>query len=534
MSSSAETLYITTAIDYVNGKPHLGHAYEKMATDAIARAFKAMNIPTYFLTGLDEHGIKVEQNAGKHGKSPKAFVDELATSFTDLWSHCDVDYNRFIRTTEASHYTLVAKLWQRMLDKGDIYKASYEGRYCTGCEAFLNERDLDEAGRCLIHKSTPEIVLEENYFFRLSHYKEALLRYFETHPDFVQPPFRKAEVLNMLEHLQDISVSRSVKAVTWGIPVPNDESQVIYVWIDALSNYLTGLNYLEEDAQLFHQFWTTAEGHPNAVHIIGKDILRFHAIYWPAMLMSAEIPLPKTIYAHGFITLEDAKISKSLGNVISPFDLTQEFSLPNADTLRYYLLTCTPFGNDGNFSIQDFKLKVNADLANNLGNLLNRSLSMVKKYFDGALPPLNVNPAEAIFQDLQQIEPLRSQVEEAYRAFDFQKVASLLLERVDQANRAINDLEPWTMFKNGEAQRLATFMGSLLEALRIVAILFAPILPNLAQDILRQLGLDVPPTLLFHHLETLRFSMDTPHIIQPTGPLIPRLDSEIAGTDKKK
>lgn len=529
-----ETLYITTAIDYVNGKPHLGHAYEKMATDAIARAFKAMQIPTYFLTGVDEHGIKVEQNAAKHQQSPKAFVDDLSQSFTQLWHHCDVAYNRFIRTTEASHYALVTQLWQRLLNKGDIYKASYEGKYCTGCEAFLNERDLDDTGRCLVHKTVPEVVLEENYFFRLSHYKQALLDYFESHPDFVQPAFRKAEVLNMLENLQDISVSRSTKAVTWGIPVPNDEEQVIYVWIDALSNYLSGLNYLSADDSLFQRFWQTPEGQPNAVHIIGKDILRFHAIYWPAMLMSAELPLPKTIFAHGFITLEDAKISKSLGNVISPFEITAEYDLPNADTLRYYLLTCTPFGQDGNFSIQEFKLKVNADLANNLGNLLNRSLSMVSKYFNGELPPYNASSAEAVLDALQEQSELRQAVESAYRAFDFQKVAGLLLERVDLANRAINDLQPWTLHKEGQTERLAALLFAVLEAVRVVAILFQPMLPNLSQDILNQLGFATHSFTSFEDVKQLRFSASHAHRVNPTGPLIPRLDSELVGAEKKK
>jgi methionyl-tRNA synthetase len=529
-----ETLYITTAIDYVNGKPHLGHAYEKMATDAIARSFKAMHVPTYFLTGVDEHGIKVEQNAAKHEKSPKAYVDELTQSFTQLWQHCDVAYDRFIRTTEEQHYALVAQLWQRLLAKDDIYKASYEGKYCTGCEAFLNERDVDEQGHCLIHKTAPQIVLEENYFFRLSRYKQPLLDYFEAHPDFVQPAFRKAEVVNMLENLQDISVSRSRKAVTWGIPVPNDDEQVIYVWIDALSNYLTGLNYLGVDDSLFQRFWATADGHPNAVHIIGKDILRFHAIYWPAMLMSAELPLPKTIFAHGFITLEDAKISKSLGNVISPFEITAEYDLPNADTLRYYLLTCTPFGNDGNFSIQDFKLKVNADLANNLGNLLNRSLSMVNKYFEGDLPVYDASSSEPLFADLQEQTALRDAVESAYRAYDFQKVASLLLERVDLANRAINDLQPWTLHKEGQTQRLAALLYAVLEAVRIVAILFQPILPNLSQDILNQLGFGTHAFTSFEDIGGLRFSQTEAHRVNPTGPLIPRLDSELVGADKKK
>jgi methionyl-tRNA synthetase len=316
--------------------------------------------------------------------------------------------------------------------------------------------------------------------------------------------------------------------------VPNDEEQVIYVWIDALSNYLSGLNYLSADDALFQRFWQTPEGQPNAVHIIGKDILRFHAIYWPAMLMSAELPLPKTIFAHGFITLEDAKISKSLGNVISPFEITAEYDLPNADTLRYYLLTCTPFGQDGNFSIQEFKLKVNADLANNLGNLLNRSLSMVSKYFNGELPPYNASSAEAVLDALQEQSELRQAVESAYRAFDFQKVAGLLLERVDLANRAINDLQPWTLHKEGQTERLAALLFAVLEAVRVVAILFQPMLPNLSQDILNQLGFATHCFTSFEDVKQLRFSASHAHRVNPTGPLIPRLDSELVGAEKKK
>jgi methionyl-tRNA synthetase len=529
---SHSPFYITTAIDYVNGVPHLGHAYEKMATDAITRAYKAMGTATYFLTGTDEHGLKVEQNAAKHNQAPKAFVDELSQEFVKLWAHCDVAYDRFIRTTEEQHYALVAWMWQRMAEKGDIYKASYEGKYCTGCEAFLNERDMDDAGNCLVHQRPPEIVMEENYFFRLSHYKERLKQYFEENPEFVLPAFRKNEVLNMLEDLQDISVSRNKNSVSWGIPVPGDDSQVIYVWIDALSNYLTGLNFQSDEDALFHKFWQTPEGQPNAIHIIGKDILRFHAIYWPAMLMSVELPLPKTIFAHGFITMGEAKLSKSSGNVLSPKEITTEYNLPNADAVRYYLLTCTPFGQDGNFTAEEFKLKVNADLANNLGNLLNRSLSMLKKYCNGVLPVTPVVGDDTLLNSMIETECLRADVEEAYRAFDFQKVAALLLERVDIGNRAINDLEPWTLFKEERYTELHALLAAILESLRIVALLFQPLLPNLSLDVLRQLGFTQAAPLPFEALNTLTFQAN--HTTEPTGPILPRLDSELVGSDKKR
>jgi methionyl-tRNA synthetase len=535
----AEPRYITTAIDYVNAPPHLGHAYEKIATDAMVRFYKRMGHPTFFLTGTDEHGIKVEKNATSKGFTPKAFVDELSQSFKHTWAHCGVDYDRFIRTTDEDHYALVAVLWQRMLAKGDIYKASYMGRYCQGCEAFLSDRDLTEEGLCLTHQVPPEAVEEENYFFRLGKYKEAILTHINENPTFIQPEFRKQEVLNMLENLEDISVSRAKQSVSWGIPVPNDESQVIYVWIDALSNYLTGIGYDGTATPQFTQFWQTPSGQPNAIHIIGKDILRFHAIYWPAMLLSAELALPKQIFAHGFITLNEAKISKSLGNVIAPMDLTTHYQLANADPIRYYLLTCTQFGNDGNFTAEAFKLSVNADLANNLGNLLNRSISMLKKYFNGVIPTIDTAlvDASAILVELQAIDPWHQQIVTAYEAFNFQQVAELVFARVDLANRTINDMEPWTLYKTEQLPLLAALMVSLLEALRLVAVWLSPMVPNLSVGIWSQLGLPTEPlsnpkttfaVLLYS------FKLDAGIVTNPQGPLLPRLESELAGAEAKK
>lgn len=531
--------YITTAIDYVNAPPHLGHAYEKIATDAMARFYKRMGHPTFFLTGTDEHGIKVEKNALSKGLAPKAFVDELSQSFKQAWAHCGVAYDRFIRTTDEDHYALVAVLWNRLLAKGDIYKASYTGRYCQGCEAFLTDRDLTEDGLCITHQTAPEAVEEENYFFRLSNYKEAIIAHINANPTFIQPDFRKQEVLNMLENLEDISVSRSKQSVSWGIPVPNDETQVIYVWIDALSNYLTGIGYDGTETAQFNQFWKTPAGEPNAIHIIGKDILRFHAIYWPAMLMSAELPLPKQIFAHGFITLNEAKISKSLGNVISPFDLTAHYELANADPIRYYLLTCTQFGNDGNFTAEAFKLSVNADLANNLGNLLNRSVSMLKKYFGGAIPAVSaeVLASSAILQELQAVTPLHEQVVTAYEAFNFQQVAEFVFARVDLANRTINDMEPWTLYKTEQLDLLAALMVSLLESLRLVAVWLSPMVPKLSVGIWSQLGLDAEaianPVEPFDALIS-GYRLVEGLMTNPQGPLLPRLDSELAGAEAKK
>lgn len=519
-------VYITTAIDYVNAPPHLGHAYEKIATDALARFYKLLGHEVFFLTGTDEHGIKIEKNAKAKNLIPKQFVDPIAQCFQDTWALCGLNYNRFIRTTEAEHYEVVQAIWQKLFTQGDIYKASYIGRYCPGCEAFLTERDLNEKGECVIHLRKPDDVEEENYFFKLSAYKDRLKQYIEQNPSFVQPEFRRQEVLKMLDELEDISVSRSKKSVTWGIEVSDDSEQVIYVWIDALSNYLTGLDYLKNPQQFSH-FWTTPDGEPNAIHIIGKDILRFHAIYWPALLMAASIPLPKTIFAHGFITLAEAKISKSLGNVIAPQDVLTHFNLPNADALRYYLLTATSFGQDGNFTMDDFKLRVNSDLANNLGNLLNRTLSMLQKYNHGVTPEFAENP----YFDLIALAPWAETIKKAYLNYDLKLAAELVLSRVDAANKLINEAEPWTLFKEGQTEKLNALLYSLLESLRQVALLLSPMTPYLSDAILNQLGLEPAETLTWNQLNSpLPAGLQT----KPAGPILPRLDDELAGDSKGK
>jgi len=519
---SANTYSITTAIDYVNAAPHLGHAYEKIATDVMARFQRLQGKEVFFLTGTDEHGTKVEKTAKNRGLSPKQHTDELVEEFKKAWQYLGLTNDRFIRTTDADHYAVVEHLWRKMAAKGDIYKKRYQGLYCSGCEKFVNERDLNEAGECPNHQRKPEIVEEENYFFRLSDYKEAIQNHIKANPAFVLPEFRAAEVLQMLEDVEDISVSRHKDSVSWGIPVPDDSEQVIYVWIDALSNYVTGLGYLRDDAQ-FSKFW------PSVVHIIGKDILRFHAIYWPAMLLSAELALPRQIFAHGFININDSKISKSLGNVVSPFTLQERFNLPNPDPIRYYLMTVAAFGQDGSFTEEDFKLKVNADLANNLGNLLNRTLNMTNKYFEGRVPQSQfakpgVLHAEGV-----------AEVREAYDQFEFQKAADLILQLVDWANKEINDKEPWTLFKEGKLTELADLMYTVLETLRQVAIMLSPITPALSDEIWSQLGYHASLSELMPRWEDIAQSnIPSGQPVQLKGPILPRLDSELAGANKKK
>lgn len=515
---AGQPYYITTAIDYVNAAPHLGHAYEKVATDVMARFQRLIGNEVFFLTGTDEHGIKVEKTAKTQNKDPKAFTDEISEKFKEAWAELNLTYDRFIRTTDKEHYELVAKMWNKLKEKGDIEKRTYTGLYCTGCEVFLTARDLTDDGECAIHKRKPDEVQEENWFFKLSNYKTQLTELIKN-SEFVWPKYRAEEALKMLEELQDISVSRPRTTVNWGIPVPDDPDQVIYVWIDALSNYITGVDCWKDEAK-FSKWWGSKET-PNAIHVIGKDILRFHTIYWPAMLMAADLPLPKQVVVHGFINLNNDKISKSLGNVISPASLVERFNLPNPDAIRYYLMTVAEFGYDGNFTEDDFKLKVNADLANNLGNLLNRTLNMTNKYFDGKVPAQSKVPIEAY-----------TDVKAAYLKFDFQKATDLILAQVDQANALIATKEPWTLAKEGKTEELASVMYTILETLRQVAIALSPITPKLSQEIWTQLGYQKPISNQTWN-DILNAPIAAGQAINLQGPILPRLDSELAGDAKK-
>jgi methionyl-tRNA synthetase len=512
------TFYITTAIDYVNAAPHLGHAYEKIATDVMARYKRLQGQSVFFLTGTDEHGSKVEKTATSQGMQPKDFTDSIATHFKTCWHLMDVRYDRFIRTTDADHYALVNALWKKLEAQGDIYKHQYEGLYCQGCETFLTARDITPDGNCHVHGTKPEPVAEENYFFRLSKYKQTLKAHIAANLTYIQPDYRVQEVLNTLDDLDDISVSRS--SVNWGIPVPGDESQTIYVWIDALSNYLTGVGRFDDQGHYHSEKW------PASVHVIGKDILRFHAIYWSCILMAADIPLPRQIFAHGFINLNDAKISKTLGNVVAPVDVLNAFNLTEPDALRYYLMVVTAFGQDGNFTLDDFKTRVNADLANNLGNLLNRAVAMTQKYFNGVVPA---------FDQLMLDDPAPwvVQVAQAYDQFAIQQAVEITLQRVDAANKLINQREPWNLFKNGQLTELANVMASVLDALRLVSVLLSPVVPNLAQNIWQQLGQSKPFEQVQWH-DALQGSLMAGQQLQPAGPLFLRLDSDIAGADAKK
>ena len=517
-----EKFYITTAIDYVNGAPHIGHAYEKILTDVIFRHFSQRCDNTFFLTGTDEHGIKIQKTSAAQGITPKELCDKNAQQFKDAWKLLGVEYNRFIRTTDEDHEKIVQKIFKKLVEEGDIYKHSYTGLYCSGCEAFLSEKDLTEDGLCPDHQKKPEIVEEENYFFRLTKYKDAIIKHIKTHPDFIVPSFRANEVLNQLENIEDISVSRSTSNVSWGIPVSDDPEQSIYVWIDALSNYITAIGYdTESPSEQFKSLW------PATVQVIGKDILKFHSIYWIAILMALDLPLPEHILAHGWITIDETKMSKSLGNVISPASIMKAFNLEIPDPLRYYMASAAPCGKDGNYSDNDFKEKVNAHLANSMGNLLNRTLSMLVKYFDG-----NVNPEFKVKSDLfdKALETVK-EVKKHFDYFEIQEAAQKIIELVDITNKYVTDNAPWTLAKEGQTDKCGEVLTTVLEVMCVIASLIYPYCPNIAKAMAEQLSYDLSTKLDNVTCDNIKAG----HLIDKENivPVFLRMDSELADKDKK-
>lgn len=518
-----DKFYTTTAIDYVNGAPHIGHAYEKILTDVIFRHFTQRCDNAFFLTGTDEHGIKIQKTAAERGITPKELCDMNAQQFIDSWKALDIHYNHFVRTTDEQHRKVVQKIFKKLVDKGDIYKHSYTGLYCSGCEAFLNEKDLTEDGLCPDHLKKPEVVSEENYFFKLSKYKDAIIKHIKQNPDFIVPAFRANEVLNQLENIEDISVSRAKSNVTWGIDVLDDPEQVIYVWIDALSNYITAIGYdPDASSEQFNKLW------PASVQVIGKDILKFHSIYWPAILMALDLPLPEHIYAHGWITIDETKMSKSLGNVISPTSVLESFELTSPDAFRYYMSTAAPCGKDGNYSDDDFKEKVNAHLANSMGNLLNRTLSMLVKYFDG-----DIKPEFKVESELSELA--QTTVKEVMHHFDYyeiQEAGLKIMTLVDAANKYITDSEPWALAKNGEMDKCGQVLTSVLDVMCVVSSLIYPYCPNIAKDMAKQLSFDLGTKLQDLKADNIKIG----HLIDKADihPVFLRLDSELADKTQKK
>jgi methionyl-tRNA synthetase len=469
--------YVSTAIDYVNAAPHIGHAYEKIAADILARYYRLKGYEVFFLTGVDEHGLKVEKAAKAANITPETFCDQMSVKFIDAWQNLSISYDHFFRTTEERHIKVVQAVFSKMKEKGDIYKGKYSGLYCEGCEDNLRERDLDENGHCPNHKKKPVQFTEENYFFALSKYKDVLKKWLSETQDVVKPDGRRKEVLHQLEDedFKDFSISRSTSAVKWGIPVPGDPEQVIYVWIDALTNYITGVGYLTND-EMWEHYW------PADLHLIGKDITKFHAIYWPAMLMSLDIQLPKLIFGHGFITVEGQKMSKSLGNVIDPIYLCQTYG---ADPVRYFLFAANSFDQDGDFSKAEFINLVNSHLANNLGNLLNRILTLLQKNCDGKVPSATLDHELVEFANVADKNSC-----EFMEQLEFAKSIEAIFSMVNEANKFLNDQKPWALFKEGKTNEGASVLLNGLYLLKRVALLLYPVTPKLANDIWHQMGFD--------------------------------------------
>ncbi|MDJ0937128.1 MAG: methionine--tRNA ligase [Kiloniellales bacterium] len=480
MSAADKTpYYITTAISYVNGAPHLGHAYEAIATDVMARFKRLDGYDVHFLTGTDEHGQKVEQFAGAAGKEPKAFCDEIAGLFRAMGGYLNISNDDFIRTTEARHVTSSQAIWQKLEAAGDIYLGKYAGWYSVRDEAFFGEDELtkDGDGKFLAPSGAPvDWVEEPTYFFRLSAYADKLLAHYATNPDFILPHYRRNEVENFIKQgLLDLSISRTT--FSWGIPVPGDADHIMYVWLDALTNYITGVGYPDEESETFKTYW------PADLHVIGKDILRFHTIYWPAFLMSAGLPLPKRVFAHGFLNVEGQKMSKSLGNVLSPEAIVEEFGL---DQLRYYLLREVPFGNDGSISRESLIRRSNSDLANDFGNLGQRVLSMIAKNCDGRVPAPGAF-TEADRALLDQAAGLLERLRAHYEVQAFHKSLEATWEIVGAANRYVDEQAPWALRKT-DPERMATVLYVVAEVVRHLAILTQPVMPESMARMLDQLG----------------------------------------------
>lgn len=469
--------YITTPIYYVNDKAHIGHAYTTIIADTLARFARLRGDETFFLTGTDEHGQKIEESAIKNNESPKAYADKVSKSFKDLWTELEISNDYFIRTTDEKHKTIVRKIFLKMYEKGDIYKDEYEGHYCVSCETFHTKTQLLDEDKCPDCKKPTRILKEESYFFRLSKYQDRLLKWYEENPTCIMPASKKNEVIAFVKQgLRDLSVTRT--SFSWGIKIPdelNDNKHIIYVWLDALSNYLSALGYLDDDAKM--SFW------PANVQLVGKDILKFHAIYWPCFLMSLDLPLPKMIGAHGWWTVEGEKMSKSIGNVINPQDIKNEFG---NEPLRYFLLSQMPFGNDGDFSKAAMVNKINGELVNELGNLLSRSISMAKKYFD-----LSVEFKSGFSEELNEANEHFKASINAINELRMNEYINEVLKALSVANAMVSKYEPWNMMKNNENEKTQSLLVVIFNILKNASILLSPVMPKASLKIANALGISI-------------------------------------------
>ncbi|UYM80959.1 methionine--tRNA ligase [Heyndrickxia coagulans] len=517
MEEKRKTFYITTPIYYPSGNLHIGHAYTTVAGDAMARYKRLRGFDVMFLTGTDEHGQKIQRKAKEKGVTPQQYVDEIVAGIQDLWKKLEISNDDFIRTTQDRHKKAVEKIFKKLLDQGDIYLGEYEGWYCTPCESFFTERQLVD-GKCPDCGRPVEKVKEESYFFKMGKYVGRLLQYYEENPDFIQPESRKNEMINnfIKPGLEDLAVSRTT--FDWGIKVPGDPKHVIYVWIDALTNYITALGYGSDDDSNYRKYW------PADVHLVGKEIVRFHTIYWPIMLMALGLPLPKKVFAHGWLLMKDEKMSKSKGNVIDPVTLIDRYGL---DALRYYLLREVPFGADGIFTPEGFVERINFDLANDLGNLLNRTIAMMNQYFDGVIPTFAGSHNPYSIQLVTAYKEAVKKYEDAMENMQFSIALASLWEFVSRTNKYIDETTPWTLAKD-ETKRadLAEVMVHLAESLRHIAILLQPFLTSTPKKMFDQLNITDESLHTWESLSLFGSIPEGTKVVKKGKPIFPRLDME--------
>ena len=520
------TFFISTPIYYVNAKPHLGHGYTTIVADSLSRYNKAMGKDVFFLTGTDEHGDKIVQAAEKNAQSPQAYVDCISGLFKELWPALNIENNAFIRTTEPHHKTTVQTFLQRVYDNGDIYFGEYGGHYCYGCERFYTEKELDEEGLCPQHKTKPEFIQEKNYFFRMAKYQGWLLEHIEKNPDFIRPERYRNEVVSLLQSgaLEDLCISRPKSRLDWGIELPFDKDYVCYVWFDALINYVSALGWPEGEA--YARYW------PNAQHLVAKDILKPHAIFWPTMLKSAGLPVYKHLNVHGYWLVRDTKMSKSLGNVVEPLQLKERYGL---DAFRYFLLREMHFGNDASFSEEALVARLNADLANDLGNLFSRVLSMAKKFCKGLVPA--PQDTDALDQGVMQLALEASRnYQQLFSHVMFSRALDALWELIRGLNKYVDEAQPWALNKSGNTERLASVMYILLESMRKVAVQLWPVMPHAAGQMLEQLG--VP--LQDGQIPDMSVEADNWGLLPAGAPLakasnlFPRVELEPAAEEQKR
>ncbi|MEG0816233.1 methionine--tRNA ligase [Cetobacterium sp.] len=513
----SKNFYVTTPIYYVNGDPHVGSAYTTIAADVIAKYKKSMGFDVFFLTGTDEHGQKVEEAAKTRGLTPQAWTDSMAPRFIEMWKALDINYTDFIRTTEPRHKDAVKKILKTVHDKGDIYKGEYEGKYCVSCETFVPENQIVNGNHCPDCGKELRTVKEESYFFKMSKYQDMLLEHIDKHPDFILPHSRKNEVISFIKQgLQDLSISRNT--FEWGIPIEFAPGHITYVWFDALTNYLTAVGY-ENNPELFDKFWNNSE----VVHLLGKDILRFHAIIWPCMLLSAGVKLPDKIVAHGWWTSEGEKMSKSKGNVVAPLDEVKKYGV---DAFRYCLMREVNFGNDGDYSTPSIVTRINSDLANDLGNLLNRTLGMYGKYFNGVI--VKANELEDIDASVKTLwEETLSIVDYHMNRVEFSRALEAIWKFISRMNKYVDETAPWLLIKDeAKKERLGTVMNFLVQSLYKVAVLTAPYMPTASQKIWNQLGFE--QDIMDTKIEDIKGwdLLTEGHVLGTPEPIFPRLEVE--------